>query len=143
MAATPELHDEVVRKAYETIERLETDRVSGRITSAQFGYGVDILWSAVAGLVDGEFMTAVELLNAHRKEAVTKLVFMHDETGAIVRVINDHKGSLTYTAFAHGKNKNAQNRVFDFTQEHQPLVHVKEKIAGIAKALHAKGFSLL
>ena len=141
MNQTPELHDEIVRKAFETIEKMETDKSSGKITAVQYSYGVDILWSALAGLVDDDFMRALEMMGENRRAPETKLFFFDEKTGIVIRIVNDHAGKLTYTTFAPGKN--AENKVFDYKQEIKPMEHVKKTLKAIVTMLSKKGFSLL
>jgi len=141
MSETPTLHEEIVRKTYETIERLELDRTSGKITAAQYGCGIDTLWSAVGGLVDGDFLVAIEQMNENRRAPETKIVFWHETSGALVRLVNNHAGRLTYTMFRSGQN--AINHVFDYKDEVNPLEAVRAKLREIIKTLNSKGFSLL
>lgn len=140
MEHTPTLQEEIVRKAYETIEKLETDRERGAITPAQFGYGVDILWSAAAGLVDSDFVTAMEYLNEKRKPAETKLVLMN-EAGVVVRITHNHKDRVTYTVFVPGKN--ATNHVFDYKDSIDPLEDTRTRARALLKGVLLKGFTLL
>lgn len=51
-----EVSSELNRKTYDTISWLIRGLEGGRLTKAQFSTGIDTLFMAVSGLVDGEFI---------------------------------------------------------------------------------------
>ena len=59
MSALPSLQDELNRKAFQTMEWLTNAFDKAKISDAQFGTGIDALFMATSGLVDGEILTLV------------------------------------------------------------------------------------
>jgi hypothetical protein len=52
----PTLREELDRKVYETLEWLIVGHEKGRLTKEQVSMGMDVLFMAVSGLVDGDFI---------------------------------------------------------------------------------------
>ena len=59
MSALPSLQDELNRKAFQSMEWLTNAFDKGKVSEAQFSTGVDVLFMATSGLVDGEILTLV------------------------------------------------------------------------------------
>jgi hypothetical protein len=52
----PTLREELDRKVYETLEWLIVGHEKGRLTKEQVSMGMNVLFMAVSGLVDGDFI---------------------------------------------------------------------------------------
>lgn len=61
----PVLAEELKRKVIDAMLKLVHDYQTGKATEAQTKYAMDIMWLAVAGLVDDDFRTIQEQLDAH------------------------------------------------------------------------------
>jgi hypothetical protein len=55
----PTLREELDRKVYETLEWLIVGHEKGRLTKEQVSMGMDVLFMAVSGLVDGDFIRII------------------------------------------------------------------------------------
>jgi hypothetical protein len=83
----PTIHEEIERKAWQTLEWLSESFHKGRLTEQQFSTGYDALFMAVSGLVDdGGFLEAVSEAGnlANSSKYVTKRHFHHVEKDEIV-----------------------------------------------------------
>jgi hypothetical protein len=94
MSKVPELRDEINRKAFEAIEFLIAKVHAGAITPHQFGTGIDVLWMAVAGLINDDI---TDLITAGGNEApidppIEKRAFIKArETITLDRVVGDDR----------------------------------------------------
>lgn len=136
----PTLREELSRKALETIEKIALDDKVGRINRAQYAYAVDVLWSALAGLVDDDFRQIIEIMGEVKPDAsIFTRTYMRDAHGNIAVVTNLHDGRVRLQT--HPLNGVATvTKMFDFRQNVGSHREAKEKYETLIDALVARGF---
>jgi hypothetical protein len=141
MSDVPSLQDELNRKTFETVDRLFADLQNGRVTDAQYDYGIEILWNAVAGLVDRDFMDiAAEMRTLKKDETFLTKWYMRNAKGDTVVLANSHKGKVKMTVYPAGQVEPARVQVFDLTQESRSIPKAFDKFNELASKLEANGF---
>ena len=60
----PVLAEELKRKVLEAMTKAYLDYKAGKVTEAEAKYALDIMWMAVAGLVDNDFKLMIENFDA-------------------------------------------------------------------------------
>lgn len=136
--SAPTLASEIERKAFETIEKLHNDYVGGKINGAQFAYGRDILWSAVAGLAGTDFTIAMEMLEEVAEAPVTRTYMLHPN-GRAVRLHDPHDGTITITSFQPGDKPTTITK--DFRDATRPLDRVRDCRVQFCAQLLKAGFT--
>lgn len=133
--------DEINRKALETIEKLAVDREQGRITEAQYAYGLDVLWSAIAGLVDKDLMVMMEVARVKKEGAsfFTREYYCGGK-GHIAKITNTHRGIVVADISLYDGTHNSR-KLYDFREEPNPFKAAKEKFQALGDNLVAKGFN--
>lgn len=134
----PTLGEEIERKAFETIEKMHDDFKFSRITAEQFSYGIDILWSAVAGLAGRDFTVAMEMLGEMKTESARK-VYLSRADGAIVRLIDNLAGQVKLTLIQ--PYKVPEDREFNLTEAPMPLAAARSKILTLTRSFIERGFT--
>lgn len=137
------LQDEIGRKAFETIEKLVNDREMAKITEAQYAYGIDILWSAVAGLVDKDLMIMMKIAKV-KKEGASFFTreFYCGAKGHIAKLTNTHRGVVVFDLSLYdGTHKS--RKLYDFREEPNPYKAAKAKFQELGDHMIAKGFNQL
>jgi hypothetical protein len=82
----PTLREELDRKVYETLEWLIVGHEKGRLTKEQVSMSMDVLFMAVSGLVDGDFIHIItEAQNEFQtNKSVVKRHFHAPEANATI-----------------------------------------------------------
>ena len=138
MSFVPTLAQEIERKSIDTLEKLAVDLELGRITKAQYLYGLDILWSAVAGLAGTDFTIMIETakLPNRDKEFVTRTYYQSDK-GNVVRITNSMTG---YVVVDVNLGLAESRKLYNFRDEPNPTKQAAEKVADLEASLIGKGF---
>lgn len=138
MSAVPTLREEVERKAVETLEKLALDLDGKRITEAQYHYGLDVLWSAVAGLAGDDFTMMMEVARAAKRgqSFFTKQYYL-SARGQIVRVTNTHAGVVCCDV---NLGLSSSRKVYDLRDEPNPHRAAAQKFDDLCRNLVEKGF---
>lgn len=141
MNDVPTLKEEVERKAIETLEKLAVDLDLGRINEAQYAYGLDILWSASAGIAGEDFKAMMEVARPVKKSAArfTREYYRTPNGERLAKITNTHEGVVMVEV---GKNDGElQRQVFDFRQEPNPAQLAKQKFQALGDTLVARDFN--
>lgn len=136
----PTLQEEVERKAFETVEKLYLDQKTKRITEAQYQYGLDILWSAVAGLASKDIMLMLETARSSKKDGsfFTREYYLSDK-GHIVKLSNLHDGRVRFELTMYGGITKLE-KTYDLREEANPFVAAREKFQELSDNLISRGF---
>ena len=137
---TPTLQEELSRKSLETIEKIESDLKLGKITNAQYGYAVDVLWSAIAGIADKDFVMMMEIMSnkVSHDDSFNIVGFFHNEAGDVVKVVNPCDGTIRLTLNRYGHD--SSEIVYKFTDEPNPYLSAFKKLKAIEGSLERKSF---
>lgn len=140
MSDVPTLKDEIERKALTTLEKICLDQHNGRITEAQYAYGLDVLWSAVAGLAGADFTTVMSIAKDGRKDAsrYTRAYF-RARSGAIAKLTNLHDGRVMLDTIAPD-GLSRTSKTFDFQNEIGSLKVAQDRFLQLEDVLFNKGF---
>lgn len=143
MSDVPTLQDELNRKTLEAIEKLALDRDSGRITEAQYAYGVDIVWTTTAGLVDKDLMLMMELAQVKQPgpSFMTREFYMGGK-GHLAKITNTHKGLVVLDLSLYD-GTHSSRKIYDMREEPNPSKAGKAKFQELGDNLVAKGFNQL
>ena len=138
MSDHPSLREEVNRKAFEVLEKINTDYTLGKINKAQFKYGVDIAWLLVSGLISEDIFKMFELLGqeANSISYSEKSYYRHPVYGWTIVLIDSKVGLIIFKLMKLGDKDKVNS--FDFRQEPNPYLSAKAKFeyleAGFIKA---------
>lgn len=134
MSDFPTLKEELNRKTLETIEKIVQDHASGRINEAQYAYAIDVMWSAVAGLVDADFNIIIETMTKAKKDGslFTREYYQHPTKG-VVRLINTSDGRVLFKT-------SASTKLFDYREGINPHKEAKEKFRELGDKLVESNF---
>lgn len=94
MSAVPTLREELDRKVFGTLEYLINGEAKGRLTAEQASFGLDVLFMAVSGLVDNDFINIITEAQSNKSAPSVKLTFRDpnaDETTTFVWVVGSDK----------------------------------------------------
>ena len=140
MSNVPSLQEELNRKTLETLEKINADYTLGKISKAQYKYGVDIAWSCVAGLVEQDLIRMFEWLDKDTKSISysEKTVYRHLKSGIDIVIIDSKTGLLLYKRLHQGSPDKVQ--AFDLRAEPNPYLAAKEKLQQLDSDLINKGF---
>ena len=135
------IQEEIDRKALETICKLANDRDQGRITESQYSYGLDILWSAIAGMVDTDLALMMEVAKVKKEGAsfFTREYYCGGK-GHIAKITNTHRGIVVFDLSLYDGTHQSR-KLFDFREEPNPYVAAKQKFQELGDGLVAKGFN--
>jgi hypothetical protein len=139
---TPTLREELDRKAVETLEKIEHDRASGRITAAQYDYGIDLLWSSWAGLISSDIIILLEIAAKARAPVMTQ-TYLRNQPGTVFRITNHHDGKVSLSTWDHRRPTPSQREDSgqDFIDDPRPNDRANEYIASTTAALIRSGFT--
>lgn len=137
MSEAPSLREELDRKALETLEQMESDLESGRISLAQYSYGVGLIWSSWAGLVSKGLMPLIEIMGGKSVARETKSYLYRGDGQALV-VTHDHKGMVRIEAFSPGQFPDV--RIVDRSAEPNSFIAGREAYQKAVAALLSRGY---
>lgn len=139
MSDVPTLKQEVERKAIEALEMVAIDKDMEKITEAQYGYALAVLWTACAGIAGSDFTIMMEVAQKAKKNhsSHTK-VYLRNARGDLARVINLHDGSVQF--ILNMNDGTLHSKTFDFTGEPGAYVKAKEKFQATIDTMMVKGF---
>lgn len=141
MNDVPTLQHEVERKAVEALEMIAIDRDMGKITEAQYGYALTVLWASCAGIAGDDFMIMMEVAKSPVKSAssFTKQYYL-SKSGKVVRVTNTHTGVACLDInLGHAQSR----KVYDYRDEPQATKIAQAKFQDLCNSMTTKGFSAI
>lgn len=140
LESVPTIHEELARKALETIEKLHFDHEHGRTTEAQYSYGIDILWSAIAGIAGEDFVRLTEAMKPPKRNgSYFTREFYLSPIGVIVKITNFHDGLVTLEKI-HSK---AGQVNYDFREDPDGLLKANDMFKKLGDSLHSRDFELI
>lgn len=143
MNDVPTLQEELNRKTLEALEKLAFDRENGRITEAQYAYGLNILWTTTAGLIDKDLILMMEIAEV-KKEGTSFFTreFYLGGKGHIAKITNTHKGLVVLDLSLYDGCSQSR-KIYDLREEPNPTKAGQAKFQELGDNLVAKGFQQL
>ena len=139
----PDFREEVQRKFYEAITKVVRDRDTGKITNAQFSYGLDVLWAACSGLGNKDF---AELITAAGEEVVqdssyfkTTFLINYDKM-AIARVVNMIPHQKVQIQINDLRSRTSRAKVYNLSDSTQPSTDARMKEFELIDHLILQGY---
>ncbi len=135
------LQEELTRKTLEALEKLASDRENGRITEAQYAYGLNILWTTTAGLVDKDLMLMMELAEVKKEGAsfFTREFYLGGK-GHIVKITNTHKGLVVLDLSLYDGCSQSR-KIYDLRGRAEPHQSRAGKVSRTWRQSRCQGFS--
>ena len=138
---TPILYEELCRKSLETVEKIHNDDKNGRINKAQYAYAVDVLWSALAGLVDKDLMIMFEVMgNTPRDGSFFNRTYLKNREGDVVKITNFLYGRVRLEVIPGNPDLAVSEREYDFRSEVGTMQLAKKKELDLIDGLLLRGF---
>lgn len=139
MSDTPTPLEEIDRKAFETLQTINSDLECGKITESQFKYGIDIAWLIASGLVkkDTEYMFEVLGEEAKLANCNERKYFRHEDGRNIV-ITDSKKGLLSLKLIRKGAKESITK--YDLREEPNPYIAGKIQAAKLVDAVKKNGF---
>ena len=138
---TPILYEELCRKSLETVEKIHNDDKNGRINKAQYAYAVDVLWSALAGLVDKDFTIMMEVMgNTPRDGSFFSRTYLRNQDGDVMKVTNLMDGRVRMELLPANRELAGGEKEFDFRSEVGTMQLAKKKELDLIDGLLLRGF---
>lgn len=134
MSALPSVQDELNRKAFQTMEWLTNAFDKAKISDAQLSTGIDALFMATSGLVDGEILalvTQASTLASSAPEQVRRHFIMAGTIISLTWRVDD-----SMVTIVKRQNGSRHEQVLETGTPAQARVRVHS----LAKALLARGF---
>lgn len=139
---TPVLKDELNRKTLESIQKIAHEFSVGKITAAQYSYGVDILWNTVAGLVSEDFTQMAALMdNQKLDDSAHTHVFLSNDKGAVIKVTNFHNGIVQVASVVSATPSKPTK--YDYREEPRAHEAAHQKFLSVVATLKQAGFRAL
>ena len=142
----PTLEEELNRKAWETLDDLLRRHDQGKITQAQFDLALDVLFNALSGLVDREFvkvLSGTAEVFKHRDGSYSIRELLVSPTGELAMVERE-VGEEGFT-IKMGLSGGAWSRVVkkSFNEALAPSKAAQEGMARVVDQLIERGFKRL
>lgn len=139
MSEIPSLKEEINRKAFETLERINSDFTLGKINKAQFKYGIDIAWSLVSGLIAEDIFRMFEILSSQATSiSYSQKSYFRNKDNWIITLIDSKTGLILFKLIRQGVQDNVKTH--DMREESNPSLAGKLKMEELTKAILNKGF---